>query len=518
MKKAFYLILAIAALCVGIVSCQKAPFITMTSPRSFTFSSQGGSQAITFTCNRSWSVSSSETWIRVTPSSGEASKDETTISLICEANTTYSPRSAMLKLTVEEITETIEIEQLQNDAILLKETKTHLPFEGGMVQIEVEANVEVEVSCSSDWVQQQSTKALSSMILKFSVAENNEYTERTARINIKQTNGTVSETYQIIQDARPPIDLSVSGTANCYMVPLTNDRYSFNASVKGNSTELLEGGETVDVLWEDDHNSLSTDEHIVREVQYNKETKTISFYPTRIEGSAVLALKNQEGTIIWSWHIWATSYVPENENIKYVSGAVLQNRYLGATSIGAGGYNYQWGRKDPLLRNTAWGSGRTVQESIEHPEYVFRNDFDWDWNNDHTSRWYTNKTNTDPCPPGWKVADGNPIFLKGWPADYGAEVSIDENASRYSVTIPTSICQPPDVFTSQVVFGLYDNDEKLFVWTNYGYTWMSKYYAARAFGVSKDDSDLGWYGTNKLNRYLHGTTPIIAAPVRCQKE
>ena len=58
-------------------SCQKAPFVTLNTPRSFTFTRDGGTQNITFTCNRNWSVSSSESWIQVSPSSGTASDGET---------------------------------------------------------------------------------------------------------------------------------------------------------------------------------------------------------------------------------------------------------------------------------------------------------------------------------------------------------------------------------------------------------------------------------------------------------
>ena len=73
-------------------------------------------------------------------------------------------------------------------------------------------------------------------------------------------------------------------------------------------------------------------------------------------GNALIAAKNEYGTILWSWHIWvckdydpvATAHVYNN------NAGTMMDRNLGATSttqnaVQSLGLMYQWGRKDPFL-------------------------------------------------------------------------------------------------------------------------------------------------------------------------
>lgn len=61
------------------------------------------------------------------------------------------------------------------------------------------------------------------------------------------------------------------------------------------------------LVWEDYENlisnvSLTADKH---SLLFSVDASTIS------EGNAVVAVRDQSGTIMWSWHIWVTDYVPE---------------------------------------------------------------------------------------------------------------------------------------------------------------------------------------------------------------
>ena len=143
------------------------------------------------------------------------------------------------------------------------------------------------------------------------------------------------------------------------------------------------------------------------------------------EGNSVVYAKNTSGNIVWSWHIWVTSYVPNTTTINY-NGKVWMDRNLGAQTNGttstAYGLYYQWGRKDPFPGGVNWattmlttygsfpatiGSGPVSSlAAIQNPNIFYKNvvsPYDWLtpqndvlWNN-------SGKTVYDPCPDGWRV-------------------------------------------------------------------------------------------------------------------
>jgi uncharacterized protein (TIGR02145 family) len=152
------------------------------------------------------------------------------------------------------------------------------------------------------------------------------------------------------------------------------------------------------------------------------------------EGNAVIAAKDANGTILWSWHIWLTDE-PEGQ-VYYNNAGTMMDRNLGATSatpgdVGALGLLYQWGRKDPFLGSSSissdveakstitWpsavqsnSSNGTIEYAVEHPTtFITYNSNNKDWyytgsSSTDNTRWQSSKTIYDPCPVGWRVPDG----------------------------------------------------------------------------------------------------------------
>ena len=191
-----------------------------------------------------------------------------------------------------------------------------------------------------------------------------------------------------------PVDLSANGTANTYIVPALG-KYSFKATVKGNGRtgevgcgRWNEGGvhtfvngaaanntqtsvdlapASAELLWYQSWNSgykqyvvdCPIDPASVALVDGNIEFKTAA---TFIPGNAVIAAKDAEGKIIWSWHIWVSKdYNPEATAVATGTyGLVAMDRNIGANiadftktddgwvAAQAVGMLYQWGRKDPF--------------------------------------------------------------------------------------------------------------------------------------------------------------------------
>ena len=229
----------------------------------------------------------------------------------------------------------------------------------------------------------------------------------------------------------PMTDLSLSGTANCYIV--TNaGRYKFK-TVKGNSTESVGSVVFCDVLWESfGTNRAPTIGDLVSNASY--ADGYMEFDATGNKGNAVIAAQDASGKILWSWHIWLTDK-PE-EQVYYNNAGTMMDRNIGATSsnpgdVGALGLLYQWGRKDPFLGSSSIRRNRkakstiswplpvestsntgTIEYSITHPTtYITKNDNNNDWyymdNGTDNTRWKSSKAIYDPCPVGWRVPNGD---------------------------------------------------------------------------------------------------------------
>ena len=259
------------------------------------------------------------------------------------------------------------------------------------------------------------------------------------------------------------VSLSENGTANCYIVSEAGP-YKFTPT-KGNSSESVGTIASAEVLWE----TFGTDVapavgDLVKHVRY--EDGVIRFETPSVykEGNAVIAAKDADGKILWSWHIWLTDQ-PDVQEYSNRTASVMMDRNLGATSatpgdVGALGLLYQWGRKDPFLNSSSiskpieakstlvWPSvvesgynTGTIQYTISNPTtFVQSNSFNYDWyytsysatENTRWSRSFTGKSIYDPCPAGWRVPDGGSYTIWLMPAS----ASTSNNSYRYFSAYP----------------------------------------------------------------------------------
>ena len=144
------------------------------------------------------------------------------------------------------------------------------------------------------------------------------------------------------------VDLTEGGKwANCYLLDESGAAsYSFepkHVSGEGISGQLR----TVEVLWE-------TAQNTVENLAYDQTANKVYFTKTAgAKGNAVIALRDYNGNLLWSYHLWATS-----QDVKEISlggvkfldrniGAVANTAPLAAENDAVGMF-YQWGRKDPF--------------------------------------------------------------------------------------------------------------------------------------------------------------------------
>ena len=242
----------------------------------------------------------------------------------------------------------------------------------------------------------------------------------------------------------PKTNLSENGTANCYIVSEAGP-YKF-IPTKGNSNEGVGSIASVEVLWETFCTDATPDAgDLIKNVKYKNGTISFDTSDPYKEGNAVIAAKDGNGTILWSWHIWLTDQ-PEGQEY-YNNAGIVMDRNLGATgttpgNVAALGLLYQWGRKDPFLGSSSISSNTRAKSTITWPSavtstastgtisytvsnpttFVTYNTNNWDWYYPDSSstcdtRWSTSsnpKTIYDPCPAGWRTPEGgyNSVWAK----------------------------------------------------------------------------------------------------------
>ena len=188
------------------------------------------------------------------------------------------------------------------------------------------------------------------------------------KISVHRKERTVSA--QLKVEILPATTLTAN--ANSYIISKPNTRYKIKATVKGNSSQKIDGTPaSAALVWQTSKGLLGTvmldGDHISFVTTADADDKT------KInKGNAVIAVKDTDDNTLWSWHLWLTDYDPAIDNVTYPDGSIMMDRNLGAMGIGsddiyeAYGLFYQWGRKDPLImsQNATSTSNASTYNSV----------------------------------------------------------------------------------------------------------------------------------------------------------
>ena len=250
--------------------------------------------------------------------------------------------------------------------------------------------------------------------------------------------------------------------ANCYIV--NEGGYYRFAAQRVDKTNCFEGespysdGYRADWLWTSSEGKV-TGVNIGNSGNINFRVEPGS------ECNTVIALRDPSSNIVWSWHIWCTPDDPMTPNHYSRNDAwLMANRNLGALSDTDPGLYYQWGRKDPFpadknscvvntgvsITQLASSNGAVTPDaigySVSHPSTILTENTyrTWIstasqadaaqslWNNTNTK---ANKTNYDPCPPGYCVPVSNGY---AW-YTYFVDASMIWQAGGVTYTDPASV-------------------------------------------------------------------------------
>lgn len=199
-------LLAGVALAIFAWACEPelVPSLELKSPETVSVPVDGDVVNVKFQTNIPWTVESSQTWVTISPSSGEGQEGEISVKASVLKNDSTDGRSATVTVKAGTLSKTVTINQGQMDALDVNATSFELGPEGGNVEIPVSSNVnfEVEIPAAVDWVTVVSTKAMTNSTVTLAVGPSFDEEERTANITIKA--GDLSKAVSIKQGAFEP--------------------------------------------------------------------------------------------------------------------------------------------------------------------------------------------------------------------------------------------------------------------------------------------------------------------------
>ena len=245
--------------------------------------------------------------------------------------------------------------------------------------------------------------------------------------------------------------------SNCYIISRSGlyqiPLYTINGTepLRGSSVDWLwaskeNGAANFDIKELVDPSSFVYSENATSENDNYIRFRVGTNFGVYTKGNVILALKDSNGRIVWTWHIWITD---EPQDVNYSANKKFLDRNIGAFSaemITSGidnyGFVYQWGRKDPFfggdghynetaatplafatdytIRNTgvSWSATSststtgTTGYATQNPTRFIYNPtssnnleapVDWLIDSDTTLWMDSEKTDNDPCPYGYKV-------------------------------------------------------------------------------------------------------------------
>ena len=198
MKRILLIVSVLVAACA--VSCHKETkvedAVTIKSNEEIV-PVEGGVLSIAINSTVAWTAKASESWVTLSPTSGEAG--DATIKASVLKNDTNDSRTATVTFTAGTKTATYTIVQSQLNALVIATTEYEVPAEGGTVEVKVSANVDYQVIIPDavDWVENATTRGMTESTVVLKVAPSLDVEARTANITI--SDGTLSSTVKITQ-------------------------------------------------------------------------------------------------------------------------------------------------------------------------------------------------------------------------------------------------------------------------------------------------------------------------------
>ena len=219
---------------------------------------------------------------------------------------------------------------------------------------------------------------------------------------------------------------SGQSTANCYIIhnPGTykfptiygnakkngqNNESAYKSSKTGNANVLenfikadgnvidkpeIEGITNACLIWQDTKDLISDIKFADNYVSFAVKKETIH------NGNAIIAVRDNDGTILWSWHIWVTE-----RDLHPVEVENFQNEKYNFMPVNLGwcGFGNEWYAPREVKARLKQEGGKTVNLTFNQKQEVLANDYDIKNGNNPYYQW----GRKDPMLPGDGITAGN---------------------------------------------------------------------------------------------------------------
>ena len=171
-----------------------------------TFVATGAEKEISFNTNKNWTITSDQTWLTLSQTSGEPSKDAISVNATCAENTAYTSRTANVTISAGGLTNTIKVTQDAAKKVVSLAVSTDnisISGQGGTASFTVTCNDNWTITNIPDWLklsQTSGTESASAVTVNVTVKQNLFYTSNDKSITIKSnSDNTVVKYIRIIQ-------------------------------------------------------------------------------------------------------------------------------------------------------------------------------------------------------------------------------------------------------------------------------------------------------------------------------
>lgn len=209
------------------------------SPSSYSFDSYSSSGNISVTCNSSWSVSKSGSWITLNTLSGS---NNGIVYYSISENTSSSSRSGTITVTAGSISRTCTITQsgkTVQTSLSISPSSDSFDSYSGSGSISVTCNSSWSVIKSGSWITLNTQSGSNNGTVYYSVSANTSSSSRSGSITI--TSGSISRTCTITQSGITAPTYTVYFNANGGTVSPTSQSVSEGESIGYLPTPTLEG-------------------------------------------------------------------------------------------------------------------------------------------------------------------------------------------------------------------------------------------------------------------------------------
>lgn len=165
------------------VSVKQAPSEVVASEISLQYENFASAYTVSIESEADWNASCSDSWIKVSPSSGKAGKSE--VSIEVTPNTNITDRTGFVTIYTDNNSK-LQIEILQKGLYIEADEELHFSASGETLQLSIHSNTDWQIISSPNWVSLSANEGNGNSVVSVVASENLNSTSRNGEIVLVQ--------------------------------------------------------------------------------------------------------------------------------------------------------------------------------------------------------------------------------------------------------------------------------------------------------------------------------------------